>query len=389
MGFIMKLSIYQRILSASLLMLYSYANLFGQNIIIKDTAKNNIESINVKSDSFFIVDGQVTGVDSGSLKVYLLDQTILAYVPFKHGRFYFNGVIKSLDQLHVAIKGDYYNYIFYVEPGTIKIKIDYHGKFTAAGTKENDLSNYFYDTLNKKNSNRFWELNKRVDETLKNEKLDEYLKVIDSFAIVEREFFKTVNDAIVQNRYGDYLFGCINYYYINYGYFEERRAIFDQLPEFIKNTASGKKALEFLAQTKIKNTSHIDLLAYEFTLKDINNNLFSLEKFKGKIIVLDFWASWCLPCIKALPLLKKIQAHDVSKNVLYISVSIDKKEKDWIAKEKQMHTPWYSLLADEITIKNYEIKEVPGYIVIDKNGKIVSKSSSLGSLYTTLKELNK
>jgi thiol-disulfide isomerase/thioredoxin len=104
---------------------------------------------------------------------------------------------------------------------------------------------------------------------------------------------------------------------------------------------------------------------------------------------LDFWASWCLPCIKALPLLEKIQAHYVSKNVVYISVSIDKKEKDWIVKEKQLHTPWPSLLADEITVNNYEIKEVPSYIVIDKNGKIVSKSSSLGSLYTALKELNK
>lgn len=385
----MKLSINRKILFASILMIWSHANLFAQNILIRDTVENNTEGANIKSDSFFTVDGQVVGVDSGTLKVYLLDQTILAYVPFKHGRFYFNGVIKSLDQLHIAIKGDYYDYIFYVEPGTIKIKMDYHGKFTATGTKENDLSNYFYDTLNKKNICRFGELNKRVEETLKNEQLDEYLKIIDSFAIVEREFFKTINEAIVQNRYGNYLLGCINYYYINFGYFEERRAIFDQLPDYLKNTPSGKKALEFLAQTKIKNTPHIDSLAYQFTLKDINKNSFSLEKFKGKIIVLDFWASWCLPCIKALPLLKKIQAHDVSKNVVYISVSIDKKEMDWMKKEKKLHIPWLSLLGDQTTIKNYDITAVPAYIIIDKKGKIVGKSSSLSSLYTILKEVNK
>ncbi len=385
----MKLSINRKILFVSILIVCSDTNLFAQNILIRDTVKNNTESANIKSDSLFIVDGQVTGVDSGTLKVYLLDQTILAYIPFKHGRFYFNGVVKSLDQLHIAIKDDYYDYVFYVEPGTIKIEINYHGKFTANGTRENDLSNYFYDTLNRKNNEHFWVLNKRVEETLKNEQLDEYLKAIDSFTIVEKEFFKTVNEAIVQKKYGDYLLGCINYYYINWGYFEERQAIFDNLPEYLKNTSSGKKALEFLAQTKTKNTFHTGQTAYQFTLKDINNKSFSLEKLKGKIIVLDFWASWCLPCIKALPLLEKIQAHYVSKNVMYISVSIDKKEKDWIVKEKQLHTPWPSLLADEITVNNYEIKEVPSYIVIDKNGKIVSKSSSLGSLYTALKELNR
>lgn len=117
--------------------------------------------------------------------------------------------------------------------------------------------------------------------------------------------------------------------------------------------------------------------------------MLALKKFKGKTVVLDFWASWCLPCIKALPLLKKIQENDVSKNVVYISISIDKKEKDWRDKEKKLHIPWFSLLADEATIENYDVSTVPNYIVLSREGKIVSKNSSLGTLYTTLKGLEK
>ena len=50
---------------------------------------------------------------------------------------------------------------------------------------------------------------------------------------------------------GDYLLGCVNYYYINFGYFKERQAIFDQLPEYLQNSPSGKMAFKYLAQTKL------------------------------------------------------------------------------------------------------------------------------------------
>ena len=90
-----------------------------------------------------------------------------------------------------------------------------------------------------------------------------------------------------------------------------------------------------------------------------------------------------------MPLLKKIQANDISKNVVYISVSIDKKEIDWRTKEKIIQIPWLSLLADTSTVKHYEIDAVPNYIVINKEGKIASKGPSLGNLYSKLKELQK
>ena len=364
-----------------------FPSLFGQNLVITDTVKPNIPYL--KSDSSFTVEGQVSGMDSGSIKVFSGDKGLLAYVPFRQGKFYFSGLVKTLEQLHVSIVGDYYENAFYAEPVQIRIKYIYHGKFTASGTIENDLSNYFRDSLNKKNDDCFWELSNKIELAQKNEDLGLYLNLIDSFTIVEKDFFKTINDAIARKMFGYYLLGYVNYYYINYGYFEERKAIYDQIPDNIKNSTSGKQVLDFLKQTQKKNVTYNHEPAYQFTLNDINNKPFALKKFKGKIIVLDFWASWCLPCIKALPLLKKIHANDVSKNVVYVSVSIDKKENDWKTKEKIIQIPWLSLLADTSTVKHYEIDAVPSYIVINKEGKIASKGFSLGNLYTKLKELQK
>ena len=71
----------------------------------------------------------------------------------------------------------------------------------SSSTKENDLSNYFNDTLNIKNSERFHELNNKVEIALKDEQLDEYLKLINSFSVVEKEYFKTVNEAIAQKKW--------------------------------------------------------------------------------------------------------------------------------------------------------------------------------------------
>ena len=87
-------------------------------------------------------------------------------------------------------------------------------------------------------------------------------------------------------------------------------------------------------------------------------------------------------------MLKKIQSNPVSKDVIYLSVSIDTDVKAWETAEKKVKIPWPSLLADEPTIERYKVQAVPNYIVIDKGGKIVSNGTSLANLYTKLKELS-
>lgn len=380
--------LFYRICVFFILGIFSYSDLIGQSITIKDTLKKTLVDSNLGSDSSFHIQGEVLGMDNGSLKISSADKSLLVYVPFRNGKFYVSGFARSVELVNISINGDYYENAFYIEPGNIRIKYIYHGKFTAMGTHENDLANYFNDTLNLKNSNRFWELGNAIDSALLKEDLLLYLNLIDSLTETEKNFFKVVDEAIIHKKVGFYLLGCINYYYINYGYFSERHIIFDKLPSYIKNTRAGKETLAYLEKTKLKNALRSIGSPYQFTLKDINNKFFSLNGIKAKIIVLDFWASWCLPCIKALPLLKKISKNEVAKDVDFISISIDKNEKEWREKEKLLNIPWLSLLADTLTTNNYDIDSVPAYIVINKEGKIAGKTSSLATLYNILRKLN-
>ena len=357
----------------------------GQNIKIIDTVQNDHFR---KSDSSFVVVGEVIGKDSGSIKIYTTKNSKITYVPLRQGKFYFAGTVDSVEQLNLIIVGDYNQEFLYIEPGEIHVQAIYQQKFTARGTKENDLNNYFSDTLMKDISFRFHELGNKLERTLQDQNLEDYIKLLDSFETVEKGFFVLVDTAIAHKKFGRYLLACVNYYAINYGHFAERRRIFDQLPHYLQQSAAGQQALDFFEFTVKKNTANINIPASNFSLNDINKKQVNLNDYKGKVIVLDFWASWCIPCIKALPMLKQIQSNPVSKDVVYLSVSIDKDIKSWEVAEQKVDIPWPSVLADEATKQMYNIQAVPNYMVIDKAGKIVSNGTSLGNLYAKLKELS-
>lgn len=367
-------------------LLFSF-NLIAQNFEITDTLKANVSNISIKSDSIFSVEGQVVGLDSGSIKLYSQKNGNSIFIPFREGRFYFSGYVKSLEQMNFLVNKDYYVNSFYLEPGNIKIKYFYQKKFVASGTTENNLFNYFTDTINKINTERFWDLSNKIESASTNGNLDLYLNLVDSFSLVEKDFFIAVDNAIRQNKIGDYLLSYINYFYISSGNFEERMAIFRHLPERLKISESGKKALAFLEEAIKKE--NFNLPAYKFSLYNNRGKVVNLDKFNGKTIVLDFWASWCSPCIKVLPLLKKLKSNPIAADVVFISVSIDKNQDSWQRMEKELKVPWYSVLANKKTIEMYNMTSVPTYVVIDSKMNIVKKSSAISTLYLTLKELKK
>lgn len=116
-------------------------------------------------------------------------------------------------------------------------------------------------------------------------------------------------------------------------------------------------------------------LAFSFNAITPNNEKVTLNNFKGKYVVVDFWATWCGPCIYQAPYFEK---HAIEYNkrgdIVFVSLSVDEKQSSWRKKVKlndKNVTQLYALNIDELS-KFYRLNSIPRFIIIDPEGKLVN-----------------
>lgn len=118
--------------------------------------------------------------------------------------------------------------------------------------------------------------------------------------------------------------------------------------------------------------------AFDFSLKSIDGSTVRLSDFKGKVVVLDFWATWCAPCRKGIPDLIEIQKN-FGKDVQVIGISLDDNPMEVVPSFSKEFKINYPLLigTDEVSTKFGGIDAIPTTFIIDKNGKILNKHIGL------------
>jgi peroxiredoxin len=115
-----------------------------------------------------------------------------------------------------------------------------------------------------------------------------------------------------------------------------------------------------------------------FSLQDSTNKTVQLTDFQGKYVLLDFWASWCVPCRRENPFLKELYEKYHVKGLEIIGISLDKEKKNWVNAIKTDKLNWIQLTdfkANESeVVKLYDVKNIPQNFLLDTKGKILAKN---------------
>jgi len=155
---------------------------------------------------------------------------------------------------------------------------------------------------------------------------------------------------------------------------EEYEKIAPTIKPFMISDASKTFLVEY-EKVLHKNVGQKGL---DFTYKDINDKPVSFSDFKGKFVYIDLWATWCGPCKAEIPHMKKIEEDYHGKNIVFVSLSLDKpkdaqKWKDYVTKEQ---LKGIQLMADKDfgsdVAKNYDVNAIPRFLLFDPQGKIIN-----------------
>jgi cytochrome c biogenesis protein CcmG/thiol:disulfide interchange protein DsbE len=126
-------------------------------------------------------------------------------------------------------------------------------------------------------------------------------------------------------------------------------------------------------QPHLSASSTAKVEAPQFTLSDIEGRPISLSKYRGKVVILDFWAPWCPPCRREIPDFISLQNQYASKGLQIIGIGLDQPNN--VASFVQQHGINYPVVVGDDAIANLYggVSGIPTTFIIDRQGNIINK----------------
>jgi len=166
------------------------------------------------------------------------------------------------------------------------------------------------------------------------------------------------------------------------------KPFFNALSDSVRNSKMGTAYA--LAVGIIEKTA-VGVVAPDFTMPDPSGKPVSLHDYKGKYVLVDFWASWCGPCRVENPNVVKAYNTYKDKNFTVLGVSLDKNRAPWLKAIQDDGLPWAQISDlkewDNEVAQLYNIRLIPQNVLVSPDGKVVAKNLRGEDLDKKLKEL--
>jgi peroxiredoxin len=165
------------------------------------------------------------------------------------------------------------------------------------------------------------------------------------------------------------------------------REVFSSFSSELRNSFEGKKLAQLIDEkrNRFENAPEIGKKAPNFKTTDIEGKDIELADFKGKYVLLVFWATWCSPCVKEISDIKAIRNKYKTSDlaIIYVSDDSDKNRFLNFIKKKQMN--WHHIYGDKSIAKDYFVNGIPETVLINPVGEIIH--INVGNEVTELKKM--
>ena len=275
-----------------------------------------------------------------------------------------------IDQNDVLIKGDKSN-IVSVKSGKTQVEyLAYQKQFAGI-----DLQTKKQDELYKKARIN----GDQVELKAINQQLD-------SLSLVKKD----IAFGYVESHPSSYLALDQMYYLLRLRYPSVQRLedVYKHFNPSLKETTIGKELTEGFQSY---HPVFVPFQAEPFSLPDTEGHLVNLADYKGKYVLVDFWASWCVPCRAENPNVLKVYNEFHDKGLQVLGVSMDNKKEAWLKAIADDKLPWTHVSSlegmNDAVYKSYKLNGIPDNFLIDPSGKVIARGLRGESLELKMKEV--
>ncbi len=342
----------------------------------------------------FKIEGKLAGIENG--KVYL--QNIREGRPnpvdtadVVAGGFSFEGKVDAPELYFIIVEGQQMPVVLFAENGKIKVEgsVDSLDKVTVTGSKSHDLFKKFNDEMpDAKRSTAIRDEYMQAQMSQDQAKMTALGEEMNAIIENQQAYMKKFVFDNVANPVGAFM-GLNVASMLEYAELDSLVTLLEvQQPTHIY-VQDLKKAIEpmkahQLALEAVKEGK----TAPAFSLVSTDGNEVSLESYKGKYVLVDFWASWCQPCRQENPNVVNAYKAYNSKGFEVLSVSVDRDEQAWMNAIKEDGLTWAQVRdAENKVAEMYAIQQIPTTFLLDRDGVIIATNLRGEALDAKLKEL--